>query len=76
MWDRKLLHLVVLLRLSTKIHRRRSPKPPPAVSMQVHGRSLTLSFPGGWIAARPLSLADFEEDATQLLNLGYKLKIQ
>lgn len=76
MWDRKLLHLVVLLRLSTKIHRRRSPKPPPAVSLQVHGRSLTLSFPGGWIGARPLSLADLEEDATQLLNLGYKLKIQ
>lgn len=76
MWDRKLLHLVVLLRLSTKIHRRRSPRPPPSVSLETQGRTLFLSFPGNWIETRPLSLADLEEDATQLLNLNYKLRIR
>ena len=76
MWNRKLLHLVVLLRLSTKIHRRRSPKPPPAVSLEIKGRELTLSFPGNWISSRPLSLADLEEDATQLMNINYTLTIR
>ena len=76
MWDRKLLHLVVLLRLSTKIHRRRSPKPPPSVSLQTEGRNLFLPFPGNWIASRPLSLADLEEDISQLLNLSYRLTIR
>ena len=76
MWDRKLLHLVALLRLATRIHRRRSPKPPPQIMLDVEGKTLKLSFPEAWISERPLSRADLEEDAIQLIGLSYKLIIQ
>ena len=75
MWDRKILHLVVLLRLATRIHRRRSPRPSPAVDLSVNSRRLRLSFPDGWLKERPLSRADLEEDATNIRGLGYTLKI-
>ena len=75
MWDRKLLHLVCLLRLASRIHRRRSPRPPPQVRAVASTRSLTLSFPGGWLDERPLSRADLHEDARHLENLGYAIAI-
>jgi exopolyphosphatase/guanosine-5'-triphosphate,3'-diphosphate pyrophosphatase len=75
MWDRKILHLVVLLRLATRIHRRRSPKPSPTVVLSAHSRGLNLSFPDGWLEARPLSRADLEEDAVNIRGLGYTLKV-
>jgi exopolyphosphatase/guanosine-5'-triphosphate,3'-diphosphate pyrophosphatase len=75
MWDRKILHLVVLLRLATRIHRRRSPKPSPAVVLKVQARELKLSFPDGWLDDRPLSRADLEEDALNIRKIGYKLTV-
>ena len=75
MWDRRLLHLVVLLRIATRIHRRRSPRPPPRVSVQVDRRTITLSFPDNWLDERPLSRVDLEEDAALLKSLGYTLSV-
>ena len=75
MWDRKLLHLVCLMRLAARIHRRRSPRPPPVVRAVASNRSLSLSFPGGWLDERPLSRADLHEDARHLANLGYTVTI-
>ena len=75
MWDRKLLHLVCLLRLASRIHRRRSPRPPPVVRASASNRSLTLGFPGAWLDERPLSRADLHEDARHLEGLGYTIAI-
>ncbi len=75
MWDRKLLHLVVLLRIAARIHRRRSPRPPPRVSVEVSARAIMLSFPDNWLEERPLSRADLEEDATMLRTLGYTVQM-
>ena len=75
MWNRKLLHLVTLLRISSHIHRRRSPRPSPEVKAEVSSRRIELSFPGDWLADRPLSHADLQDDARNLENLGYQLVI-
>lgn len=75
MWDRELLHLVCLLRISSHIHRRRSPRPPPAVKVGVNHRSIRLSFPDGWLEERPLSRADLEDDARHLVGLGYTVSL-
>lgn len=76
MWDRSLLHLVCLLRLACKIHRRRSPRPPPEVTATATGRSVDLCFPGSWLDERPLSRADLEDDARHLEGLGYRLLVR
>lgn len=75
MWDRQLLHLVVLLRLATKIHRRRSPKSSPRALLSVNNKKLTLRFENHWLVDRPLTRADLEEDAHQLKALNYALEI-
>ena len=75
MWDRKLLHLVCLLRLASRIHRRRSPRPPPVVRASASNRTLRLAFPGAWLDERPLSRADLHEDARHLEGLGYTIAI-
>jgi len=76
MWDRKLLHLVCLLRIATHIHRRRSPRPPPDVTAKVDHREVRLSFPGGWLDERMLSRADLTEDARHLEGLGYRVILE
>jgi exopolyphosphatase/guanosine-5'-triphosphate,3'-diphosphate pyrophosphatase len=73
MWDRKLLHLVCLLRIATHIHRRRSPRPPPEVTANVDHRQVRLSFPGGWLNERMLSRADLAADTRHLEGLGYRV---
>ena len=75
MWDRKLLHLVLLLRVATRIHRRRSPRPPPSVVAHPSKRRLKLVFPDGWLEERPLTRMDFEEDASGIEKLGYSVEI-
>lgn len=75
MWDRKLLHLVALLRIATRIHRRRSPRPPPRVVVEVADRMIKLSFPDNWLDDRPLSRADLEEDGVMLQPLGYTVHV-
>ena len=75
MWDRRLLHLVCLLRIASHIHRRRSPRPAPAVRMTAQSRTVQIVFPGDWLVARPLSRADLEDDARLLQGLGYRISI-
>jgi len=75
MWDRKLLHLVVLLRMAARIHRRRSPRPPPRVRVTAEKRTLAITFPDGWLQERPLTRMDFEEDEPILARLGYEIQL-
>ena len=75
MWDRRLLHLVLLLRVAARIHRRRSPRPPPRIDVEVKKRVLTLNFPDGWLDDRPLTRMDLEDDANVLERLGYSIEL-
>jgi exopolyphosphatase/guanosine-5'-triphosphate,3'-diphosphate pyrophosphatase len=75
MWDRKLLHLVVLLRVAARIHRRRSPRPPPRIHVTADNRKLVLTFPDGWLQERPLTRMDFEEDESVVARLGYEVDL-
>ena len=73
--DGRLIRSLVLLRLAARIHRRRSPKPPPAVELTVEGKELRLAFPDRWLEERPLSRGDLLEDAQEIANLGFGLEI-
>lgn len=70
-----LVHLVVLLRLAARLHRSRSPVPLPMPVLTVSGETLTLLFTDGVLAARPLTVADLEEEAAALSAAGFRLRM-
>ena len=69
-----LTRLIVLLRLSARLHRSRSPAPLPTVGLAVLGDTLALVFPKGELAARPLTVADLVEEAAALEVAGFRLR--
>lgn len=67
--------LCVLLRLAVLLHRGRSPQALPLPSLRcTEVRALQLRFPGGWLAANPLTRADLELEAHLLGSAGYRLR--
>ena len=66
--------LAILLRLAVILRRSRSNQPLPALDLTVEAKVLTLTFPGGWLTAHPLTRADLEEEAQYLAAAGYELK--
>ena len=66
--------LMVLLRLSCRLHRSRAPRPLPPLSLSVVGNGLSLNFPEGFLAERPLTLADLREEAEMLAPAGFVLQ--
>ena len=71
----RLQRLIVLLRIAVRIHRRRSPRPPPEVQVELQDEVLHLHFPEGWLEDRPLTQGDLEEDKNYLAQLGVQLEI-
>lgn len=67
--------LAVLLRLSVVLHRARSPRTVLAPRLDVQGKDLVLTIPGPWLASRPLTRSDLEEEARWVRGLGEKLVI-
>ena len=65
--------LIVLLRLGSRLNRTRSPNPRPKVELTVTGHTLHLQFPSGWLAERPLTRGDLENERVWLLDAGFKL---
>jgi exopolyphosphatase/guanosine-5'-triphosphate,3'-diphosphate pyrophosphatase len=68
--DPQLLRLIALLRIATRIHRRRSPRSPPALMVELQHDTLRVGFPDEWLDARPLTRGDLEEDVDYLAELG------
>jgi exopolyphosphatase/guanosine-5'-triphosphate,3'-diphosphate pyrophosphatase len=68
--DTPLLHLVALLRIATRIHRRRSPRTPPALTVEASGEALQIGFPEQWLEKRPLTRGDLEDDVDYLGTIG------
>jgi exopolyphosphatase/guanosine-5'-triphosphate,3'-diphosphate pyrophosphatase len=69
------LRLCVPLRLAVRVHRTRSARRQPAVSLVVEGERVTLSFPGGWLDGHPLTRADLNDERTILADAGIQLRI-
>lgn len=65
--------LAVLLRLAVRLHRTRHPKPLPEFNVRAEPGAIHLGFPTAWLAERPLTRADFEEEARLLTNAGIQL---
>lgn len=70
-----LLHLCLILRLATLLHRSRSKARLPAIQFRVEGQKLCLQFPAGWLDHHPLTKADLEAEIDYLKAMDYKLKI-
>ncbi len=65
--------LGALLRIAVQLNRTRSPNPRPPIELVVNGDHLHLSFPDKWLEDRPLTRADFEQEAALLAAAKMKL---
>jgi len=71
--DDATMRLAILLRIAAMIHRTRSTKPPPSLTLTVSLRQVHLLYPDGWLAVRPLTRADLTSTAARLAEIGYRL---
>lgn len=67
--------IAVLLRLATLLHRSRSDEPLPTLALRVSARGLKLELPKPWLAARPLTDNDLEQERKHLAALDLVLRI-
>jgi exopolyphosphatase/guanosine-5'-triphosphate,3'-diphosphate pyrophosphatase len=75
-WHVKAEFLIVLLRLAVLLHRARAGRALPPIELKARGRSLDLSFPKDWLAEKPLTAADLEQEAQYLQAAGFRLRVQ
>ena len=68
-----LVRLCILLRFAILFHHIRGTQEMPKVRLVAGERSLELIFPEGWLAANPLTQADFEQEAEWLKRIDYSL---
>lgn len=73
-WHDKALKLAILLRLAVLLNRSRSEVDLLGVSAIPSENRLRLSFPGGWLDANPLTIADLERERSYLSAINYKLE--
>ncbi|GLK87595.1 exopolyphosphatase [Pseudomonas turukhanskensis] len=72
----KLMRLCVLLRFAILFHHIRGTQEMPKVKLRASDDSLDLVFPEGWLAANPLTQADFEAEAEWLKRIGLTLSVR
>ena len=72
----KLMRLCVLLRFAILFHHIRGSQDMPQVQFKVGDNSLEIVFPEGWLAANPLTLADFEAEAEWLKRIDLTLSVR
>jgi exopolyphosphatase/guanosine-5'-triphosphate,3'-diphosphate pyrophosphatase len=74
-WDRRALHLVVLLRLAVLLHRGRSDATRPKIGLVAKPRALELNFPARWLADHPLTAADLQQEIEFLKAHDFRLRV-
>ena len=74
-WDKRIIHLIVLLRLAVMLHRGRRITPLPQLELVPRGRSLEARFPGRWLREHPLTVADLTREVDLLKEADFRLKI-
>ncbi len=72
----KLMRLCVLLRFAILFHHIRGTQEMPKVKLRASDDGLDLEFPTGWLAANPLTQADFEAEAEWLKRIGLTLSVR
>ncbi|MET1079306.1 MAG: exopolyphosphatase [Pseudomonas sp.] len=72
----KLIRLCVLLRFAILFHHIRGTQAMPRVQLQAGPQHLDIVFPEGWLAANPLTLADFAQEAEWLARIGFRLSVR
>ncbi len=58
------------------LHRSRSEEQLPALSLEVAGRELRVSFPRGWLTQHPLTWADLRQEKGFLETIGIRLRLR
>ena len=71
-----LVRLCVLLRFAILFHHIRGTQQMPEVRLKASENRLELHFPEGWLAANPLTQADFEQEAQWLKRVGVQLAVR
>ncbi|HET6655284.1 MAG TPA: Ppx/GppA phosphatase family protein [Gammaproteobacteria bacterium] len=66
--------LALLLRLAVLLHRSRTGLDDSAMRVTADERTLSVEFPPGWLAVRPLIAADLEEEAGYWQAAGWTLE--
>lgn len=69
------LRLAVFLRLACRLHRSRSRRALPTLSVAVSGRSIRLHIPEEYLAEHPLTLADLRDERVVLQAAGFDLDV-
>ncbi|MBU3055009.1 exopolyphosphatase [Pseudomonas indica] len=72
----KLVRLCVLLRFAILFHHIRGTQEMPQVQLKAGPQSLDIQFPEGWLAANPLTQADFEQEAEWLKRIDFTLSVR
>src|SRR5690606_13706144 len=72
----KLMRLCVLLRFAILFHHIRGTHDMPQVQFKAGDNSLEILFPEGWLAANPLTQADFEAEAEWLKRIDLTLSVR
>jgi exopolyphosphatase / guanosine-5'-triphosphate,3'-diphosphate pyrophosphatase len=67
--------LIAILRIATRLHRRRSPTKPPLLPISVDNNHLQLTFPIDYLQNKPLTNADLMNEVIELAKLGIELDI-
>jgi exopolyphosphatase/guanosine-5'-triphosphate,3'-diphosphate pyrophosphatase len=67
--------LAVLLRLAALLHRSRTSEPLPPLRLAVSAKGLRLDLPREWLARRPLTANDLEQERKHLAALDLALKV-
>jgi exopolyphosphatase/guanosine-5'-triphosphate,3'-diphosphate pyrophosphatase len=75
-WHLKAEFLIVLLRLAVLLHRGRGPTAAPTISLQPKARTLTATFPRGWLVDHPLTQTDLDQEIDYMREVGFKLRVE
>ncbi len=71
----RLRRLCILVRLAVLLQHPRNMEPPPDFELEPGNDKLTVTFPGGWLDDRPLTLADLKNERDYLARQDFTLKI-
>lgn len=75
-WDRRMLQLIVLLRMSVLLHRGRGRSPLPELNLIPRGRTvLEVRFPVRWLREHPLTVADLIQEIEFLKSVDFRLRV-
>jgi len=73
--DERLRRLIAIIRISTRLHRRRSPKPQPFIPLNADGNHLQMLLPVDYLLSKPLTAADLHIEINELAKLGIHLEL-